>query len=153
MPITLRRLRRWLPALLLFGLQACGSSDVVAPLDEIAFLVGDWTATTITLSNPANPGSVIDVKELGGSFRLNVQPSGRYTATLSLLGQSQPEIGTLEVDGDEIIFRREVPSPQTQRASYTHSGSTLTLEGATEADLNNDGEPEEAVLKTTLTLD
>ena len=46
---------------------------------------------------------------------MNVQPSGQYTATLVFQASPITDIGLLEVDGDDVIFHVNVPSPATNR--------------------------------------
>ncbi|MFQ5537305.1 MAG: hypothetical protein ACE5GJ_07615 [Gemmatimonadota bacterium] len=134
----------WIVAVLF--LAACGSDDSPSePDSELSALVGDWEATTLELTNTANPAVVVDLIEQGATFTLNVQPSGQYTAILIFSQQAQTEIGQLTVSGATVTLQPEYPSglPPTT-ATYTLEGGRLTLDGDTEFDFNLDGTPEAA---------
>lgn len=142
--------RRPLLVLLALLLAACGSDDAVGPDEDIAFLVGDWTATEILITNPENPEQVIDIVELGAIFTLNVQPSGQYTASMLVFGQPASALGTLEVRDDQLILHQEIPQVETQVSTYTYADGQLTMEGQTLVDINSDGEDEVVELALTL---
>lgn len=146
--------RMVLTAVVAFLMSACGG-DSMGPGPgnggDPGFMVGEWIATVMVVTSVANPEVFTDVIAEGGTFTLSVQPSGRYTAILSGLGQSSSESGTLAVEGNEVVFRRELPSPQTSRATFERQGANVTLRGPTQFDFNFDGEPEAGNLVLTLT--
>ncbi len=142
---TTRRRRAWggaiLTALLLAG---CGGESV-GPDAAIAPLVGDWDATSLILTSVANPQVNPDLVALGASFRLNIQPSGQYTAILLYAQQSSTEIGTLSVSGNVITLMRDFPSKATSAAVFALAGDRMTMDGDSEFDFNLDGTPEPAL--------
>lgn len=135
----------WLLALLGVVL-ACGDDDGVAPNAELAFLVGDWTATRFEV-RPEGGGEAVDlVGDLDATFTLNVQPSGQYTASLALPGVAPvPEIGVIDVEGSELVFTRTTPPPTTvSRAAYTRpADGRVVFTGPSRFDLDGDGTAEQ----------
>jgi hypothetical protein len=133
---------------------ACGDDDGVSANPDIAFLVGDWVATRFEVTPDAAPDQGVDlVGQLGAEFTLNVQPSGLYTASLSLPGLvPAPEIGTLRVEGTELVFTRTTPPPTVvSRATFTrHSSGTVTFTGPSSFDLDGDGQAEAITLDVTI---
>lgn len=125
-------------------LAACGSESV-GPDPGVAPLVGDWDATRLVLTSVANPQVKPDLIALGATFRMNVQPSGQYTAILLYAQQSSTEIGTLSVSGNTVTMKRDFPSRSTSAAVFSLSGDHLTLDGDSEFDFNLDGTPEPAL--------
>lgn len=124
---------------------ACGGDDILEPDPALAPFLGDWDGTSLVLTSVANPDVHPDLIELGATFALNVQPSGQYTAILLFAGQSQTEIGQLEVSGSTLTLRRDFPSSSTSTATYSFPNSDrLVLDGDSEFDFNLDGTPEPA---------
>jgi len=130
--------------LTLLVLAACGSENL-APDPAFAPFVGDWDATKLVLTSVANPDIAPDLIAMGASFKLNIQPSGQYTAILIYAQQASTEIGTISVSGNTVTLKRDFPSPSTTAAVFAMSGDRLTLDGNTEFDFNLDGTPEAAV--------
>lgn len=129
----------------------CSDGGSLAPVDDLTPLVGDWDAYVLQVSVPGSPDLSRDLLEDGATFRINVQPSGQYTAVLSLLAASQVEIGTLVRDGDQLTLYRAVPSPDTSMATYTElAPDRMRLDGTTRFDFEGDGSVEEAALLTEL---
>ncbi len=124
-----------------------GGGSVAGP----GFMVGDWIATALVVTSQINPAVSVDLIAQGATFTLLVQPSGRYTAILSGFGQASSESGTLSVEGNEVVFRRSLPTPEVSRSAFVRNGSDVTLTGPTEFDFNLDGEVEAATLVITLT--
>lgn len=100
----------------------------------------------------ADPDRTADLLLSGASFSINVQPSGQYTAVLTVLGFPQTEIGILSVDGGELVFNRQHPSSDTSRATYEllDGGSKVRLSGPTEFDFDGDQVGEPSTLLTEL---
>jgi hypothetical protein len=123
----------------------CGGSDVVGvgdPDPAVEPFVGDWEASEFVVTNLANPDQSVDVTE-GGSFTLNVQPSGQYTAILDFPDSPTPgvELGQLSVVGNSVRLSPISGDPIT--SAYTFEGADrLILDGPTAFDWNRDGELE-----------
>ncbi|MEX2465816.1 MAG: hypothetical protein WD995_02835 [Gemmatimonadota bacterium] len=123
----------------------CGGAEptgIVEPDPEVEPFVGDWEASEFTVTNSADTTDPFDVTE-GGSFTINVQPSGQYTAILEFPELPTPvvEVGQMSVVGNSITLRPQGGTPAT--SSYEFQGSDrLTLDGPTEFDFNRDGTPE-----------
>ena len=151
-PWSLRRNRLTrLGAAALFAFTvACGGDDGVGPTSNVAPLVGDWSAVALVVTSNLDPERSVDLVDSGASFSINVQPSGQYTATLVAFGFPSTEIGTLRIEGDEIVFTREFPSNETSRAEFTISGNQVTLRGATEFDFDLNGTNQPSTLVSTL---
>ncbi len=107
-------------------------------------------AASMVVTSKADPSVSPDITEFGATFTLSVQPSGRYLAILVVFRQSSSESGTLTVDGEWVVFMRQLPSPDESRALWERLGSSVILEGDTEFDFNLDGTAEPATLRTTL---
>ena len=131
---------------LVLVVSSCGEETALGPDEDLEYLVEDWDPTRFVVQSKADPEVVQELIE-GGivQFSLNVQPSGQYTSILTFQGTPDTQIGLLEVDGDEIIFHRSFPSPETERSHYTFSPGRLTLVGDTEFPFIPGGEPEAAV--------
>lgn len=141
----------WLPSLLVLVAGCSGGDGGTDPgPGPDNFLAGEWIATLMRATSVANPEIRADIIASGGEFTLSVQPSGRYTAILVAFEQSSSESGTLSIVGNEVVFNRTFPSPLVTRATWTRSGSTVTLNGPTEFDFNLDGTAEPATLETVL---
>lgn len=134
-------------------LAGCGGTGTTDVDPAVAPFVGDWAATKLVLTSVANPDVSPDLIELGAEFKLNVQPSGQYTAILIYAQQTSTEIGTLSVAGNTVTLSRDFPSPSTTTGVYTLSGNSLTLDGDTEFDFNLDGTPEPATVHFSLVKD
>jgi hypothetical protein len=132
------------------ALAGCGSESVGND-PSVAFLVAEWDAVRMVVVNLANPTIAPDLIANGATFYLDVQPSGRYTAILTVAGQPATEFGRVEVVGNQVLFHREQPGPsRTDAADYRVSGDTLFLTGPTDFDFNLDGQTEAARLETEL---
>ncbi len=140
-----RRRTGWFGAILVASVFAGCGSESLGPDEAVAPLVGTWDATGLVLTSVANPQVKADLIALGASFRLNIQPSGQYTAILLYAQQSSTEIGTLSVSGNAITMRREFPSRSTSAAVFALAGDRMTMDGDSEFDFNLDGTPEPAL--------
>jgi hypothetical protein len=124
---------------------ACGGTQD-PPVDAaVAPFVGRWDADSLTLTNDADTSVVANILEFG-SFTINVQASGTYTATLVVFGQPSPEIGTLGiVSSSTLTLTPTLPPGPVATASYVfQSEDYLILDGPSEFDFNLDGTPEAA---------
>ncbi len=141
-----RSLRRIIPlSLLLVALQACGSEDPGGPdnsgvPEELRFLIGDWQATSLLVTNRADPSQSVDfVAELGAEFLFSLFPDGRYKASITGFAQNSVETGTVDYEEGTLVLVRQTPSSSVERAAITRSGSTVILEGEADFDFNLDG--------------
>lgn len=131
-------------------LAACGGdSGLTEPDPAVQPFVGTWDAEVFTVTSDADPSIVADIM-VNGSFTLNVQPSGAYTATLIfggiLLG---PEIGTVTVNsGSTLTLFPTGGTPATSNYTFVRD-DYLRLEGPTEFDFNLDEvlEPAQAFIE------
>ena len=143
-----------LTLLLLLAVCGCGGQDATGPEPNPTanpdFMVGSWLATSMLLTSKANPEVAVDLIQLGATFTLSVEPSGRYLAILEGYGQSSSESGRLTVEGPLVIFMRSLPTPDESSAQWERNGTSVTLEGDSEFDFNSDLTPEEATLRTVL---
>jgi len=146
-----RKCGRWLAAAVFVMLTtACGEKDPVTVNPDVSPLVGDWAATSMVVTSVANPEVSQDIIQLGASFTINVQPSGQYTAILIFAQQTSTEIGFLSVSGNVVTMDRTFPNTETSTATYTLTGSRLTLDGDTEYDFNGDKTAEDATAHIVL---
>jgi len=125
---------------------ACGGDDPIEPDPAVAPFVGIWDADSLTITNE-DPDTTIVANILEfGSFFINVEASGQYTATLNFGGAAIPEIGQLSVSGGTMTLTPSYPagrSPATSTYSFL-ADDFLILDGPTEFDFNLDGTPEPA---------
>ena len=127
----------WTIALLGLTQQAC-TSDSVSPNPSVQDLVGDWEATALVLTSVANPAVSADLIAQGGTFTLNIQPSGHYTAILISGGAGGAELGVLSVSGSAISLRTTYPPPpDTATGTFSLSGNTLTIDAETDYEFLN----------------
>ena len=140
-----KRLIRGL-SLLLLSLTGCGASAPTGPDPLIEPFVGDWTATAFVLTSSVSDQVSIDLIQLGGTFDLNIQPSGSYTAILIYAGLGQTEMGTISATANTVTLNREFPSRENEVSAYQFVGDTvLILDGDTEFAFDYDGQEDPAL--------
>ena len=140
-----KRLIRGL-SLLLLSLTGCGDPAPTGPDPLIEPFVGDWTATAFVLTSSVSDQVSIDLIQLGGTFDLNIQPSGSYTAILIYAGLGQTEMGTISATANMVTLNREFPSRENEVSAYQFVGDTvLILDGDTEYDFDYDGQQDPAL--------
>jgi len=125
---------------------ACGGDQGPDVDPDVAPFVGVWDADSLTVSNLASADTA-NVLEFG-SFFITVEASGTYTASLTVYGQANPEVGRLRVINATTLSLTPTTPPgrPVATASYTFaSASRLILDGPTEFDFNLDGTPEDAL--------
>jgi len=143
MGFTLKRTFLGLTSTILLSLLllAC-SEDGTGPGKELDPLVGVWKAKVFLLTNQANPSIQVDLVEQGATFTLSILSTGQYTASLSLFGSSNIEVGMVTVEGNQITIAPTTPEGPPAVSTWSFQGSTLVLDGDTEFDFNLDGTPE-----------
>jgi hypothetical protein len=97
----------------------------------------------MVLTNQANPEDELDlVEDFGAVFTVSILSTGSYTASLTVFGQPNTEVGTIEVSGNQLTMTpSDGPSVQ---GTWSITGGILTLDGVTEFDFNFDGTTEPA---------
>ena len=128
-------------SLLSLSFLGCGDPVPTGPDPLIEPFVGNWAATAFVLTSSVSDRVSIDLIQLGGTFNLNIQPSGSYTAILVYAGLGQTEIGTISVTATTVALNREFPTRENEVSTYQFVGDTvLILDGDTEFDLDFDGQ-------------
>ena len=128
-------------SLLSLSFLGCGDPVPTGPDPLIEPFVGNWAATAFVLTSSVSDQVSIDLIQLGGTFNLNIQPSGSYTAILVYAGLGQTEIGTISVTATTVALNREFPTRENEVSTYQFVGDTvLVLDGDTEFDLDFDGQ-------------
>ena len=128
-------------SLLSLSFLGCGDPVPTGPDPLIEPFVGNWAATAFVLTSSVSDQVSIDLIQLGGTFDLNIQPSGSYTAILVYAGLGQTEIGTISVTATTVALNREFPTRENEISTYQFVGdSVLILDGDTEFDLDFDGQ-------------
>lgn len=124
---------------------ACGGDQGPQVDPRVEAFVGTWVADSLTVKNNADTTVVANILDFG-SFFITVEASGTYTATLTVYGQANPEIGRLTViNSGTLTLTPTFPTGRpVATASYAFVGDRLILDGATEFDFNLDGTPEAA---------
>lgn len=134
-------------ALVALALTGCGEDPVIngEPDPALAPFVGTWDAVVFTVTSDADPTLVADLL-VEGSFNINIQPSGLYTATLVFGGLSPfVEIGQLTVTAGFVTLRPNGPNPCPGSSEFSFSGPDyFSMTGPTCFDFNLDGEDEDA---------
>ena len=147
----------FLPCFLIFlafsGVGPLGcSDDGTGPDKELEPFVGKWRAQAMVLTNSANPSVSVDLIEQGATFTLSILATGQYSASLAAFGQSNTEVGTIEVSGSQITISPTSPAGPPLVATFAFQGGLLVLDGASEFDFNQDGTPEAATAHIELYL-
>jgi hypothetical protein len=147
-----KRRNGWLGTFVVTALlAACGGSNnpPLEPDQAIQPFVGTWDAEVFTVTSDADPTVVADLME-NGSFFLNIQPSGFYTATLVFGGIPLVETGQMSVAGGFVTLRPNAPDSRPATSAFTFLQSDyLRLAGPTDFDFNLDGEldPAQALIE------
>jgi len=125
---------------------ACGSDTIEADPTVAAF-VGTWDADSLTMTNAGDTTVVANLLDFG-SFVILIEPSGQYTATLTVLGSTGVEFGDLDANAATSTIqlnRSAPPPPAVSTSSYSFvADDYLVLDGASEFDFNLDQIPEAA---------
>lgn len=149
----------WMGIALCIVAAACGGSDdgLVDPVPDPAVepFVGTWDAEVMTVTSVADTTVVADLIGIGGTFIIDIQPSGQYTAQLSFAAADsvgiEPfvELGTMTVTGGFVTLRPN-NGPVASSEYQFESSDYLVLDGATDFDFNLDEEPDPGQLHLEL---
>ncbi len=121
---TPRSVARLSALMLTFVASGCGGrDDSTGPQVNPDFMVGEWIAESMVVTSKA---------------------------ILAGYGQSSSESGVLTVEGQYVIFMRQLPNPEESRARWERAGSSVILESDTNFDFNLDGTMEAAALRTKI---
>jgi hypothetical protein len=131
--------------LLVAAIAACSGDDPVdqGPAPEIAPFVGIWEAEVFEVTSDADPTVVADLLLNDGSFTINVEESGTYTATLTFGGFPLVEIGQLSVSDNFLTLQPNGGDAATSEFVF-QSETYLVMDGPTEFDFNLDQVPDPA---------
>jgi hypothetical protein len=139
---------RALAALLVATFAAACDSDDVAPTDPVPeALAGSWEASpdcpacefSVTLTST---GQVISLLEppISASIEIDIATGGGFVMRAELYGQKFTSAGTARTDGPTVYIT--LPTGAVDTATYSLSGSTLTLEYKNEIrSIDFDGQP------------
>ena len=126
--------------LLVAAVAACSAGDPVGPTTaepEMAQFVGIWEAEVFRVTNDADPNQVANLLLNEGSFTMNVEESGTYTATLHFGGFPLVEIGKLSISANFVTLRPNGGDPATSEFVFQRQ-DYLVLDGPTDFDFNLD---------------
>jgi hypothetical protein len=126
--------------LLVAAIAACSADDPVGPITaepEVAQFVGIWEAEVFRVTNDADPNQVANLLLNEGSFTMNVEESGTYTATLHFGGFPLVEIGQLSISANFVTLRPNGGDPATSEFVFQRQ-DYLVLDGPTDFDFNLD---------------
>ncbi|MBI4538531.1 MAG: hypothetical protein HY704_03345 [Gemmatimonadetes bacterium] len=124
---------------------ACAGDHGVAP--ELAPLVGTWNARSAVFTNRQNPQQSIDiVRELRATLTMDIRADARATLTLVAFGQATTQTGQVRIEAGQLVLRADDPSRPDERWSLQLQANTMTLDGESLWDFNQDGSAEPASL-------
>ncbi|WP_420600987.1 hypothetical protein [Flagellimonas sp.] len=130
--------------LLLICLQACGDDEgdsLTGTGISISDIQGSWNAIRVEFDIAGSGASLaIDVIQAGGSATLVIQPNGRFTLTITQMGES-PEVttGQMSVDEDLLVIEFDDSPGESEFFGVRSTENTLSINGPAEFDLDNDG--------------
>ena len=142
------------PAAMLIALAAiivpgCGGDSGTPPVSgDLERMAGSWQGTEFRLTSQQAPIRTFELIGAGGSFRLDIQASGRYAATLTLGGEIGVESGRFELSGNQFTQTpTNPPGPPVTGTWAMATDNSLTLAGTIEFDFDpadNTDNPEPA---------
>ncbi len=117
--------------------------------EEIAdALVGSWTATSMVVSNDANPSETVDLLAEGVSFTLTMTAEGAYTGNFSSPGENESFSGTYVVNGFSLTLSEE--GDDDEILAFTLADGLLILTMDESWDFDEDGTDEDATMVVQL---
>ena len=130
--------------LLLICLQACEEdegNDLTGSVISISDIQGSWNATRAEFDIAGTGTSMaIDIVAAGGTVTLVIQSNGRFTLTITQTGQT-PEISTgqMSFDEDLLVVEFDDSPGESEFFGIQSTATTLSINGQTEFDLDDDG--------------
>jgi hypothetical protein len=103
-----------------------GDSPTGPEAMTIADLVGSWKATSVIMTNQANPSQKFDIVAAGGELRMTVLVGGGARTWLDLGDFSDEWDAQLTLSGNQLTSTPVEASRPTQRHTITLVGSELT---------------------------
>jgi len=138
---------------------ACGSDDV-APTDPVPeALAGKWEARpdcrptcdfSVTLTQSGQTVSLLE-PPISASIEIEVATGGGFVMRARLLGRDFVSAGTARTEGSTVYIT--LPTGAVDTATYSVSGSTLTLEYKNEIrsiDFTGDDQPDPGRVRAVL---
>lgn len=124
---------------------ACSSDDEDFSLEgdnfSISDIAGSWIATSAVFDIAGTgPSQRIDVVEEGGTVTLVIQNNGRFTLTVTQVGEA-PEVttGRLGFDEDLLVVSYDDDPDEFEFFGSQFSGNNLSIQGPAEFDFDGDG--------------
>lgn len=152
---------RALAAVLLAMLAAACDSDDVTPTDPVPeVLAGTWVATPecrpsceFSVRLTEGSGQTISLLDppMSATIEVEISTGGGFVMRTTLFGTSQTFAGTARTKGSTIYIT--LPSAAQDTATYSISGSTLTLEYQNEIrniDFDGDGDEDPGRVRAVL---
>jgi len=143
----------WLWLIVPMVLVGCDEDDLLGTPDPaLDPMVGAWNATEFRVSPAAAPALGFDVIAQGGTFAMEIEPSGRYAAVLGFEGLVSTELGVVTVDGNQLIQTPQSPPGDPVTIDWSMPGpDRLILDGESEFDFDQNGTPDPAIVHIDLT--
>lgn len=115
-------------------LVGCGGDSGTAPTNgDLERMEGSWQGTEFRMTSVNPPTRTFDVIEEGGTFRLDIQASGRYAATLTLGGEIGTESGRFTLSGSTFTQTpTNPPGPPVTGTWSMPNANSLILDGTVE---------------------
>lgn len=127
-----------LVALAALVLPGCGGdSGSAPPSGDLERMEGSWQGIEFRLTSQQAPIRTFELIDAGGTFRLDIQASGRYAATLTLGGEIGVESGRFELSGSQFTQTPINPPGPPVTGTWTMANdNSLALSGTIEFDFD-----------------
>lgn len=121
----------------------CGGDGGTAPTNgDLERMEGSWQGTEFRLTSVNPPTRTFELIEAGGTFRLDIQASGRYAATLTLGGEIGTESGRFALSGSTFTQTpTNPPGPPVTGTWSMPNANSLILDGTIEFAFGESPEP------------
>jgi hypothetical protein len=140
-----RFVRRWATTAGVVAVAACGDSTGVQPAD----LAGTWQITTLEFSAIGGSAAVDLIGDQGATGTVEIESDGAFTLSVTVLGFTETETGTITVTGNEITLASQGDAAQ---GTISRNGDTVTIDfdAGVEFDFDDDGTDEPATLRIVM---
>lgn len=116
-----------LATLLVFAAAGCGDDATEPAPVTIADLAGSWTATSVKLTNNADPSQQFDIVTAGGEVRFTLLTNGGFRTWVEL-GEIMDEWDALlTLSGNTATTTPAEASRPTRHYTFSLDGDVLTL--------------------------